>query len=179
MVGLLQQIVEFLQGIWPIKSVPEGQLGGIYRWGKFTHTVGPGRPQVVVPGLREMKCFPVIPAIVGTPRLDITLADGTTLSYKLSAVAQVEDFHLAINTIDSYTESTQELLSAISADRLASAAPDLLKPESRSDLLGKLRDSINTETRKFGIGVKKVRFTTFVRNIKTIRLLQEGVADAW
>jgi hypothetical protein len=41
-----------------------------------------------------------------------------------------------------------------------------------------LRAWVNEETREYGVEVEKLRFTNFVMNVRTIRLLQESHAVA-
>ena len=134
MSDLVRLIAEFIQLLWPFRLVRTGERGGYYIGGRFWRDVGPGC-WPVIPWFMDVKAYPEVPAIISTPRLDITLKDGTLLSFSVAASVRMADYHLAINTVDSYTETMIELLSAVCADRLAAVETDRLDPERRGRLL--------------------------------------------
>lgn len=171
---LIQQWIEFL---WPFAMVREWETGGYYVCGRFWKTVGPG-VYPVVPWFTDIVQFSKATAIVGTPRLDITLKDGTLLSFAASATVRMVDFNLAVNTVEDFRETTQELIAAALAEKLAEADPGRLDPESRGRLFAALRGAVQREAAEFGIEVSKLRFTTFVVNPRTYRLLTGGDAVA-
>jgi hypothetical protein len=128
----------------------------------------------------EVKEISVVPAIISTPRLDITLQNDVLASFRASATVEVVDYDLAVNSVDSFTETMQELLSAVLADRLAGVDPERLRPAGRTRLLSDLTRWVNEESERFGIRSSKVRFTTFVLGVRSLRLLQEvGNEPTW
>ena len=179
MSDLVRLIAEFIQLLWPFRLVRTGERGGYYIGGRFWRDVGPGC-WPVIPWFMDVKAYPEVPAIISTPRLDITLKDGTLLSFSVAASVRMADYHLAINTVDSYTETMIELLSAVCADRLAAVETDRLDPERRGRLLPDLRRWVNEESRTFGVETQRVRFTSFILNPRVWRLLQDATAPgAW
>jgi hypothetical protein len=52
--------------------------------------------------------------------------------------------------------------------------PDRLSPERRGRLLGDLTRWVNEEIEPWGMTSDRVRFVTFVRNARTLRLMQDG-----
>lgn len=83
--------------------------------------------------------------------------------------------------MDSYTETSREALSAVLADRLASVDAERLTPEKRGRLMADLTRWVNEETSVYGIESSQVRFVTFVRNARTLRIMQDltGVPGEW
>jgi regulator of protease activity HflC (stomatin/prohibitin superfamily) len=128
----------------------------------------------VIPWFTDIHEVSVVPAIVQTPRTDITLADGTPVSFSASAWVQVTDVNLAVNSVDNFQQSTVELITAVCAERLAQIDADRLAPEKRTRFLSDLKRWCNEEANPFGIEVQKLRFASFVMKVKTIRLLGGG-----
>jgi regulator of protease activity HflC (stomatin/prohibitin superfamily) len=175
----LRLLLDGIQFLWPLRIVRQWERGGFYVWGRFWKVVGPGI-YPIVPWFMEVKEISVVPAIVSTPRLDITLKDGVLASFRAAATVEVVDYNLAVNTVDSFTETIQELLSAVLADRLADVDPERLRPAGRNRLLSDLTRWVNEESERFGIRTSKVRFTTFVLGVRSLRLLQEvGNEQTW
>jgi hypothetical protein len=169
---LLGRLFEALAYIWPFRIVWQYELGGRYLFGRFRKVVGPGI-YCVVPYFMEVKSFSCAPEIISTRRLDITLQDGRHLTYQASAQVQMVDFNKAINGVDSYTETTREVLEAVVSDKMADIEPSRLEPAGRRRLLSDLTRWVNEGTSVFGIESRRVRFTTFVLNARPFRLLQE------
>lgn len=169
----LRLILDSIQFLWPFRIVQEWERGGFYVCGRWWREVGPGL-YPIVPWFTAIREISVVPAIVSTGRQDITLADGMLLSFTASATVQVINLNLAVNSVDNYTETTQELVSAVLADKLARVSSDRLDPEKRSALMRSLRDAVAAEAATFGIEVSKIRFTTFITNTPTLRLLQDS-----
>jgi hypothetical protein len=66
------------------------------------------------------------------------------------------------------------------AEKIADVAAERLEPQGRRRLIGDLTRWVNEETIVYGVEVTLVRFTTFVLNPKTFRLLQEsGPVAGW
>lgn len=166
----LRVILEIIQFVWPGRKVMPWEEGCRYRAGKFRKIIGPGL-YWIVPWYEEIKEYSVVPAIVTTTRQDITLKDGSVLHFAASLKVRVSDIYLAVNTIDSYQETTQELAMNLFADKLADMDPARLEPENRRRLIGVLQKAIAKEAQAFGIEVSGVTFTTFVHKPRVIRLL--------
>lgn len=176
---LLRLVLDSLAYLWPFRLVKTGELGGYYIFGKFWRTVTPGKPYPVIPWFMDVRCYADVPAIFSTPRLDLTLADGTLLSCVVTATGQMVDYNRAINTVDSYTETMIELVSAVSAHRIAECQKERLLPGARGRFLSDLTRWINAESIEWGIQVSKVRFQTFVFNPRTFRLMQDAGVAPW
>lgn len=175
----LEAVFEKLRELWPLFIVRQWERGAYYVVGRYWKMVGPGL-YVVPPFFCELRTIATVPAIVGTPRLDVTLSDGTLASFAATATCRVVDVALALNTIDDYRETTQELLAGELADRMAKVAPERLKPEVRGRLLSDLQKALNAQTAKFGVEVSRVRFTTYVTGVRTYRLLSDtGTIAQW
>lgn len=169
-------IGEWLQFIWPLRKVNQWERGLRYHNGRFKRTLEPGI-YWIVPWFHEVKAESVVRGIVQTPRLDITAQDGTMVTFQASATVRVIDLHLAVNTVDAYMETTQELLAAVLADRMAKVDASRLAPEGRGRLLTDLAKWVQSEC-DFGVEVSKLRFTTFVVNPRPFRLLGDAAAAA-
>lgn len=176
--NFVQSIIELLKSFWPFAIVKEWESGEYYVLGKHWKTFTPGL-LFVPPWFCEVYVVSVKPSPISTPRMDLTLKSGAQLSFTATAVMQVEHAANALNEIDDYRESTQEILGAVLADRLSRIAEDKLDAENRASLLRDLRDRVDAETSVFGVRARSVRFTTFVVNPKQIRLLQDGAVQAW
>lgn len=170
-----QQLLGFIREFWPLVIVRQWQHGCFYRGGRFRSVQGPGL-YWVVPFLDEMVPVGSVPAIVFTGRQDITLADGSILSWQAAATMMVTDPARVTHGVDSYAETARECLSAVLADRLASVDADRIVPEKRGRLLADLTRWVNEELEPYGMRAERVRFVTFVRNAKTIRLMQDQSA---
>lgn len=180
MTEFLQALLNFIREFWPVAIVKQWQVGCRYRLGRFVRVVNPG-PHWVIPFADEVIGVNMVPAIVFTARQDITLADGSVLSWQAAATVRVVDAERVTNGVDSYTETAREALSAVMADRLASVDPERLSPERRGRLLGDLTRWVNEEIEPWGMTSDRVRFVTFVRNARTLRLMQDGaqLAGEW
>jgi regulator of protease activity HflC (stomatin/prohibitin superfamily) len=104
-------------------------------------------------------------------REDITLADGKTLSFSAMATLRVTDVKTALNEIDNYHESTRELIGSFLAEKLSEVDTVRLTPEKRGAYVSLLQRQLAKEAAEFGIEITKLRFTSFVLSVKTIRLL--------
>jgi hypothetical protein len=99
------------------------------------------------------------------------------VTLQASATVRAVDVNLAVNTVDAYMETTQELLTAVLADRMSKVVATRLAPEGRSDLLRDLAKWVQAEC-DFGVEVSKLRFTTFVMNPRPFRLLGDDASVA-
>lgn len=176
---LVRLVIEIVQLIWPFRIVHQWERAGYYVFGRWWKEVGPGC-WPVVPWFFEVREISTAQAIVGTGRLDITLADERMLSFAASANVRVVDTNLAINSVDEYRQTAQELLCAVLADELAKVETERFAPNRRSRLLSSLETALNAEAKEFGIEFSKVRFKSFVVVSRVLRLLiDQTTADTW
>lgn len=170
MSDFLRLLLDSIQYLWPFRMVRQWERGGYYVCGRWWRDIGPG-VYPVVPWFTEVTETSVVEAIVGTGRQDITLSDGSMLSFTATATVQVIDVRLALNAVDSYTETMQELLGSVLAEKLAEVDAVRLTPEKRGRLFADLRRWVAEEALPYGIEVRKVRFTSFITNAKAHRLI--------
>lgn len=170
MSDFLRLLLDAIAYIWPLRIVKEWERGGYLVCGRWRREVGPGL-YPVVPWFTEVMELSVAEAIVGTGRQDITLSDGSTLSFSATATVGVCDIKLALTAVDSVTETTQELLASVLADKLAEVDAARLTPEKRGRLFADLKRWVATEAALYGIEVRTVRFTSFLLNTKAHRLI--------
>ncbi len=178
MTEFLRLLLDAIAYVWPLRIVREWERGGYYVLGRWKREVGPGM-YPVLPWFTEVTETSVAEAIVGTGRQDITLSDGSMLSFAATATVGVVDVRLALNAVDSYTETMQELLASVLADKLAEVDAARLAPEKRARLFADLRRWVAAEALAYGIEVRTVRFTSFIVNAKAHRLIidQNTVAN--
>jgi hypothetical protein len=174
LVQLLIQIAEFA---WPFRSVEQWERGVYYFFGKCWKTVGPGR-WPVIPFFMDVRAVSMAPAIIGTPLLTITLSDNRTLTFSVAAVVKVERADDALNEIENYMETTQELLGARVAEKLAEVDAARIDATGRKRLLTDLTRWLDDETEAYGVRVTGLRFTNFAINLKTFRLLTDTALPA-
>jgi hypothetical protein len=99
------------------------------------------------------------------------------VTLQASATVKVTNLNLAVNTVDAYMETTQEILTAVLAERMAKVGAKRLAPEERAPLLRDLAGWVQKEC-DFGVEVEKLRFTTFVLNPRPFRLLGDVASVA-
>jgi regulator of protease activity HflC (stomatin/prohibitin superfamily) len=172
-------IRDLAQLAWPFRVVNQWERAGYFVCGRWWKEVGPGL-KVVVPWFIEVRPMSIAEAIVGTGRQDITLTDGSMLSFAATATMRVVDVNRAINAVNDVHSTAQELLASVLADRLAGYSAEQLEEGSRRRLLGTLVKAVDTEAEAYGMTVTKVRFTSFVLNLRTYRLLMDqNTIAAW
>lgn len=176
--NFVQSIIELLKSFWPLVIVQEWERGEYYVCGIHWKSVAKGC-YPIIPWFCSIVSVPIKPSILSTPRMDLTLKSGANISFAATATVRVFDSSKALNEIDNYQESTQEVLAATLADRLVRVKEERLDAENRAGLLRDLREWINAETSAFGVETQNVRFTTFVQNARQLRLLQDTGAAAW
>lgn len=163
-------LIDCLAYIWPFRIVREWERGGYMVMGKWRREVGPGC-YVVVPFFMDVHEISVAEAICGTPRLDITLKDRSTLSFSASATVQVVNVTKAVLSVDEYKETIRELLAAVLAEKLAEVDAERLAPDKRGRLMADLRRWVAEAAEPYGVDVKRVVFTSFLQNAKAHRLI--------
>ena len=174
---LWKALVDSIAYIWPFRLVQQWERGGYMVCGRWWKEVGPG-VYPVVPWFTNVHEISIAEAICGTSRQDITLSDGTTLSFSATCTARVVNVKLAICSVDEYQTTTQELLASVLADKLAEVDAARLSFEKRGRLFADLKRWVAEEARGYGVEVSKVRFTSFVVNVKTHRLLIDQATPA-
>ncbi len=177
MSDFLRLIGEWIEFLWPLRKVEQWERGLLYRNGRYVRELGPGI-YPILPWFHDIKAWSVVPGILQTPRIDITAQDGTMVTLQVSATVRVVDLAQAVNTIDAYMETTQELITAVVAEKLAEVDAARLAPEKRGRLLADLRRWVAAEALEIGVDVSKLRFTTFVMNPRPFRLLGDAAAAA-
>jgi regulator of protease activity HflC (stomatin/prohibitin superfamily) len=178
MSDFLRLFFDAIAYIWPFRIIKHWERGGYLVFGRWKKELGPGL-YPVVPWFTEVIEHSVAEAIVGTGRQDITLSDGSTLSFSATATVGVSDIKLALTAVDSVSETTQELLASVLADKLAEVDASRLTPEKRGRLCADLKRWVATEAALYGIEVRTVRFTSFLLNTRAHRLIidQQQVAN--
>lgn len=161
--------------LWPFREINAWQEGVWLVCGRYWKTVRAG-VYPIVPWFMHIEPVNIAEAIVGTGRQDITLRDGSVLSFVSAAKVRVVDARAAVCDVDSFRETTQELLASVLAQALADAEPSRFDPArgKRDRLLAEITALVNVESANYGVLVSDVRFTSFVRNIRTYRLLNDG-----
>lgn len=176
---LFQFIKEVAELVWPFRIVPQYERACYYRCGHFWKVVGPGL-KIVIPWFFDIYPVPVSKGIVGTGRCDITLADGRTLSFAATGEVRVVDPAIAVNEVDKYSQTAQELFASVVADELSRVDVDRLAPERRGRLHASIINALNTESATYGLEFSKLRFKSFVIVGKSLRLLiDQTQVDAW
>jgi hypothetical protein len=171
-------LIELVQTLWPLREVEQWERGVRFWCRRPVGTVGPGL-HMVLPYFGDVRAVSTVPAVITTPLLTITLSDGATCTYGLSATVGVTDPQAALCEVDDYTETSQELLTSIPAEALATMDTARLAHDARGRLLAALRTRANTHTQRFGVEVRELRFTTFALNLRTYRLLTDSGATGW
>lgn len=174
----LRVLLDGIQYLWPFVVVRQSEDAGFYLGGRLMWRLSAyGRTKGVyfrVPFFTEIRQAPNVPGMIRTARLDLTLKDGTMLTVAASAWARVVDFGKAIEGVDDYKETAEETFAAVIAERLADVdAERVTAGEKRNRLLADLTRWVNAETMGFGVETSNIRFTTFVLNIRTYRLMQD------
>jgi len=173
----LQLIAQWAEFLWPFRRVQIFERALYTVCGRWQWEVGPGT-WLVLPWFCEVDPVATSKGIISTPRIDVTLQDGRLLSAQTSAVVRVVDLRKAINNVDHFMESAQELLHAVVADKLSDVAATRLEPEGRRRLCSDLRRWVNEQAAEFGVEFDQLRFTTFVINPRPYRVLGDGVPVA-
>lgn len=177
MTEFLRLVGEWIEFLWPFRRVRRYERALYTAWGgRFQWEVGPGI-WPIIPWFTEVNEVSIAKGVLATPRIDITLQDGRLLSCGCSAVVRVVNLDLAVNAVDSYMESAQEMLHAVVADKLSDVAATRLEPEGRRRLITDLRRWVNEQAQGFGLEFDQLRFTTWVTNPRTYRVLSDK-ADA-
>lgn len=173
---MLEGLPEFLRDsvefVWPFRIVDQWERGGYYVFGIWWKEVGPGC-WPVIPWFFHIEKVSHAPHPIEGHRQDITLADGTPLTFVATATAQVFNTYKALNDIEDYKHSATVLLGARLAEKLATYSAADLKPESRPAVAKQLGRWVHKETRKYGVRMSGIGFPTFVLGLRTFRLISD------
>lgn len=175
---LARLFLQWIEFLWPLRKVRPFERGLLIFCGRWQREVGPG----IYPFLAWFMDFfaeSAAEGLVGTPRIDLTLKDGSPVTVKASATVRVVDVRLAVNKVDAYMESAAELLEAVVAEKIAEVEAERLTPEKRGRFLTDLRRWVNLEAAQYGIEFTKLRFTTFVFSPRFYRVMSDSAAMPW
>lgn len=176
---LVRLILETIQFVWPLRRVQQWERALYIICGRWIWEVGPG----VYPILWffcEVHPVSIAEAIAGTERCDVTLSNGSTLSFQATCTAKVVDVRKAVCNVDNFAQTTQELLASVLADKLADVDVDRLSPNKRGRLFSDLKRWVAEEAATYGVEVSRVRFISFVMTTRTYRLLvDQSPAAVW
>jgi len=163
-------IIDTIQFAWPFRTVEKWERGLYVVCGRWIWEIDPGVYPIVWFFCRVIPVS-MADAVLGTSRLDVTLTDGSVLSFQAMATVRVKNPTLAITAVDEYATTTQELLAAVVSDKLGEVNAERLEPEKRRRLLTDLRRWVSEETEPYGVEVVAVRFSSFVLRARVHRLL--------
>ena len=178
MADFIRLILDSIAYLWPLHKVAPYERGLYILCSRWHWAVGPGI-YFVVPFFSEVRPTSVVMALISTPRQDITLTDGSTLTFASTANVLVTDVTKAWLGVDSFQASAQETIAAVLAEKLSEVNADRVTAEKRGRLLSDLKRWASAETEVFGVRIDALRFTTFVVGVRMYRLLQESPAAGW
>lgn len=172
MAELVRLLVELLERLNPFRIVWTWQRGVRFFCGKATRVVGPGL-KVVWPLLGDIRLVNITPEPHPLPMANITLKDGSTLSYSAVITLVVSDPLLAYTRVAEWEESGLEEAAGVLSDELARCEVRRLDPErgKRDNVIEECRKSINEAIAEYGLSVAKITMPNFVRNIRLVRLI--------
>ena len=177
MVGdFLRLLLDFIEFLWPLKRIEQYEEGVVMVLGRYKKTVGPG-VYFRVPWFTDVHAVSVVWGAITTGRNDITMKDGKTLSFAANSLCRVVNAQKAMIDIHDHENGMHVILSSVLAERLAEIDPERLAPDKRARLNTDLRKWVEQEAAEFGVEVKWVRFTSFVVNPRTYRLLAEQIGQ--
>lgn len=173
MAELLRALVDVIGYLWPFRIVWEWEAGAYYICGHHWRPVGRGC-WPVIPFFCDVKAVNIVPDVYSTGLNDITTKDGGILSFDATVTLVVTDAGAALNSVVNYEETVVETAGAILADTLADLDAERLSPDRRRGLIRTCLTAINREVVGYGVEVTALRFTTFVRDVRTYRLLRDA-----
>lgn len=173
----LRVLLDSIQFLWPVGRIQPWERGLYIVCGRWVWEVGPGI-YPLLPWFVEVRAENAVLALISTPRQDITLTDGKMLTFASTANVKVTNLRKAYLDVERYHETAQENIAAVLAEKLAEVDAARVTADKRGRLLSDLKRWVNDETQIYGVTVEKLRFTTFVVNARTVRLLQETGAPA-
>lgn len=184
----IRALIDIFHFFWPFVVVEQWERGGFYicgKWcsgpkGRWKNGMAPGL-KMVIPWFLHIEPVGTTLALESPGRQDVTLKDGSQLSFTAMATLHVVDIYKALNEVEHYKDSVRELVGSYLADKLANMDPEKFEPGKRSATIRQLRAGLAEEAAEFGVEVTKLRFTSFVLKARTVRLImdQDRVASPW
>lgn len=177
----ISALIEFLERFWPLVRIEQWERGCFYLFGRARKRVLKPGIYPIVPWFTGIETASVVPTVLTTPLLNLTLKDGRTLVYSVTSVVRIYDVYKALNEIDDYKESTAELISRRVSEKLADVDAARVDPENRRRLLTDLKRWLNEELQPYGIELLDFGFTTCLLNQKVYRLMSDTALSsaAW
>jgi len=171
--ALFEWLIGLIQEFWPFRQIEPWERGVYIVNGKCKWVVGPGYAWPLVPWFWHIEPVSMVPAIVGTPLMSVDTADGTQVSFSVTVMIRVVDPVDAITKIDEYDETTQELVTSITAEALGMMTEERVNDLRRTDLARRLIPKVNKQTQKFGVECIDMWFTNLIVGGRTYRLLTD------
>lgn len=171
----LHLILQFVEFLWPFKIVHQWEKGVYLVGGRVWRVVGPGL-YVKIPWFIDLHEISMVWSQVGTARSDITMKDGRLISFAAVVNYRVTDPVAAFTVVHDHEHAMLHLVTGVLAEKLAEIEPDRIEANKRGRLNTSLQEWVRQEAAEFGMEVQWVRFTTFVINPKTFRVLNESAS---
>ncbi len=173
MEALFEWLISLIEELWPFRQIEPWEKGVYIVNGKCRWVVGPGYAWPVIPWFWHLEPVSVVPAIVGTPLMSVDTADGVKVSFSVTVMIRVVDPVDALTKIDSYDETTQELVTSITAEAIGMMTADKVKDLRRTELARRLIPRVNKKVEDFGVECIDMWFTNLMVGSKTYRLLTD------
>lgn len=165
----LRTLIDIAEYFWPFETIYTWQRGCYYVCGRYWKTIGPG-VWLTVPYFTTIFKGSITPDPWETPEQTIELRDGTTLTFTAAMRLEIYDMALALNAVTSYRESAVEDAAAVLAERLATSTTKQVASGNRRRLVRECEATINGVLAGYGCRIGGLRFTNFIRNIRTYRV---------
>lgn len=168
----LRLILDSLHYLWPFRVLQQWERGIYTVLGRWVFDIGPGL-KVFLPFFTEIYETSMVWDVQHLARHDITTKNGQVLSFEATVTFRVIDARKALMEVHDYDRSVTELAGSLIAESLAEMDPARLAPERRRGLVKTIVADVRDEAAAFGVEIQKVRFSSFVLNPRTYRLLME------
>jgi regulator of protease activity HflC (stomatin/prohibitin superfamily) len=171
---LLRAIIDLFRAVWPFRIVQTGQRGAVYLFGRYQGWVSPGC-YPFLPFFSDVVPVMVVPEPWPTPLLNISLRDGTMLTFSAMVTLRVEDVGKAMNSVVDWSESCLERVAGVLSESLADADPKRFDPGSgrRDRLVEEIRQAADVKTGEFGVRVVEITFPNFALGVRSFRLISD------
>jgi len=182
-VSWLDALFDFLSKFWPFDVVDEWEqgvflfFGRVVRRGVMKSPLRPGL-YVFLPWFSRIVMIDMQPDPVRTPMLQVTLSDGTPLSYSLTAIYRVVNAVDALTKINDYEKSVYELVASKASEKIAAVDAERLTYDKRTRFLSDLLRWMDEDTQQYGIQMMSVRLTNFALGIKAYRFMTDSALSA-
>ncbi len=173
---LLRVLLDSIAYVWPLKRCNLWERALYIACGRWKFEVGPGL-YLVPPFFCELHALSMAWDVQHLARHDITTRDGRGLSFEAVATMRISNLQKALLLVHDYERSTEEMVGSLLAEKLAEIEPERLLPDRRSRLVNSLVGWVQDEAAAFGVEVSRIRFSSFVLNARTVRLLVDHGAS--